>query len=38
MLKMRKMKKETRINKFQKEMAPAKEIYTKELENFAKKI
>ena len=31
------MKKETRINKFQKEMTPAKEIYTKELENFAKK-
>ena len=31
------MKKNTRLSKFQKEMEPAKEIYTKELENFAKK-
>lgn len=32
------MKKNTRLSKFQKEMESAKEIYTKELENFAKKI
>lgn len=32
-----KMKNGTRLSKFQKEMEPAKEIYTKELENFAKK-
>ena len=31
------MKNGTRLSKFQKEMEPAKEIYTKELENFAKK-
>ncbi|MBR4447029.1 hypothetical protein [Methanobrevibacter sp.] len=31
------MKRKTRLSKFQKEMEPAKEIYTKELENFAKK-
>ena len=31
------MKKETRISKFQKEMAPAKEIYAKELETSAKR-
>ena len=31
------MKKNTRLSKFKKEMEPAKEIYTKELENFAKK-
>lgn len=32
-----KMKNVTRLSKFQKEMEPANEIYTKELENFAKK-
>ena len=32
------MKKNTKLSKFQKEMEPAKEIYTQELENFAKKF
>ena len=31
------MKNGTRLSKFKKEMEPAKEIYTKELEDFAKK-
>ena len=33
-----KMKKNTKLSKFQKEMEPAKEMYTQELENFAKKF